>query len=292
MSVGVLGLGIMGSAMARNVLRAGFPLTHQRPVARSGAGTGGGRSVDAGHAAAGSPPRPTCWSSMCPTRPIFRHSWMDRTGSWPARIPGLVVLAMGTHDPGAMPPIAAELASRGAAFLDAPVSGGDIGARDGHPVDHGRRGCRGPGTCPPGARSARSDHHPHRPVRGGAGRQGLQPAGRRLDHPGGRRGICPGQGLGCRPGPGARCAQGWTRRQRHPGALQPPDARGRLRARWPVTTARQGRPDRDGRGSRGGHHAARLRAGRGRVRGARRERQRRPRSLGLGHAPDDGAGWP
>ena len=45
--------------------------------------------------------------------------------------PGLVVVAMGTHEPGAMPAMAAQLASRGAAFLDAPVSGGDIGARDG-----------------------------------------------------------------------------------------------------------------------------------------------------------------
>ena len=45
--------------------------------------------------------------------------------------PGLVVVAMGTYEPGAMPAMAAQLASQGAAFLDAPVSGGDIGARDG-----------------------------------------------------------------------------------------------------------------------------------------------------------------
>jgi 2-hydroxy-3-oxopropionate reductase len=44
---------------------------------------------------------------------------------------GLVVVAMGTHQPWAMPRIAAQLAERGAGFLDAPVSGGEVAAKDG-----------------------------------------------------------------------------------------------------------------------------------------------------------------
>ena len=38
---------------------------------------------------------------------------------------------MGTHHPAAMPPLAERCAGHGVAFLDAPVSGGEIGARDG-----------------------------------------------------------------------------------------------------------------------------------------------------------------
>ena len=56
---------------------------------------------------------------------------MDRTASSPARTHGLVVCAMGTHQPAAMPPLAERCAERGATLLDAPVSGGEIGARDG-----------------------------------------------------------------------------------------------------------------------------------------------------------------
>ncbi len=43
---------------------------------------------------------------------------------------GLVVVAMGTYEPRAMPPIADAAGDPDVAFLDAPVSGGDIGARD------------------------------------------------------------------------------------------------------------------------------------------------------------------
>ena len=44
---------------------------------------------------------------------------------------GLIVCAMGTHHPAAMPPLADRCAEQGAILLDAPVSGGEIGAREG-----------------------------------------------------------------------------------------------------------------------------------------------------------------
>ena len=44
---------------------------------------------------------------------------------------GLIVCAMGTHLPAAMPPLAERCAERGCTLLDAPVSGGEIGAADG-----------------------------------------------------------------------------------------------------------------------------------------------------------------
>ena len=44
---------------------------------------------------------------------------------------GLIVCAMGTHHPAAMPRLAERCAEHGTTLLDAPVSGGEIGARDG-----------------------------------------------------------------------------------------------------------------------------------------------------------------
>jgi 2-hydroxy-3-oxopropionate reductase len=44
---------------------------------------------------------------------------------------GLIVCAMGTHLPAAMPPLAERCVASGVTLLDAPVSGGEIGARDG-----------------------------------------------------------------------------------------------------------------------------------------------------------------
>jgi 2-hydroxy-3-oxopropionate reductase len=45
--------------------------------------------------------------------------------------PGALVIDMSTIAPGAARALAARLAERGASMLDAPVSGGDVGARDG-----------------------------------------------------------------------------------------------------------------------------------------------------------------
>ena len=129
-SVGVLGLGIMGSAMARNVLRAGFPLfindQSRGPVAELAAG---------GATMLGTPGNVAAASDVLivnvPGTGDLQALLDGPEGILAGAHAGLVVVAMGTHDPGAMPPIAAALAIREADFLDAPVSGGDIGARDG-----------------------------------------------------------------------------------------------------------------------------------------------------------------
>ncbi len=131
--VGVLGLGIMGSAMARNVVRGGFPLAisdrSRGPVAELAA---------AGAVVLSSPAEVAAASDVLVVNvpdTADMQALIDgdeaADGILAGAHPGLVVAAMGTHEPGAMPAMAAQLAARGADFLDAPVSGGDIGARDG-----------------------------------------------------------------------------------------------------------------------------------------------------------------
>ncbi len=128
--VGILGLGIMGSAMARNVARAGHPLVvsdrSRGPVAEL---ADGGATV-VGPASDVAADCDVLLVNVPDTTDLQALLEAD-DGILTGARPGLVVVAMGTHDPGAMPDMAARLATRGADFLDAPVSGGDVGAREG-----------------------------------------------------------------------------------------------------------------------------------------------------------------
>ena len=126
---GVLGLGIMGSAMARNLLQAGFPLTvsglSRGPVSELVAGGAEAVATVGGVTAASD-----VLLVNVPDTADLEELVGGSDGILSGAHPGLVVVAMGTYDPSAMPPIARRFAARDAHFLDAPVSGGDIGARD------------------------------------------------------------------------------------------------------------------------------------------------------------------
>jgi 2-hydroxy-3-oxopropionate reductase len=129
-TVGVIGLGVMGSAMARRIVAGGLPLvvsTHSRGPVTELCGRGA-IAMDT-HAAIARE------SDLCiinvPDTPDLERVVLDPDGVLEGAHPGLAVIAMGTHRPSAMPPLAAALEEHGADFLDAPVSGGDIGAREG-----------------------------------------------------------------------------------------------------------------------------------------------------------------
>ena len=53
--------------------------------------------------------------------------------------PGVLVIDMSTIAAAAARRIGEQIAARGGSMLDAPVSGGDVGAKAGHAVDHGGR---------------------------------------------------------------------------------------------------------------------------------------------------------
>ena len=130
MRVGYIGLGLMGKAMARNILKAGFPLTiHNRSRAAVEELSGEGAApadTPAGVAAASD----VVFTNL-PDTPDVEQVVLGRAGVMEGGRPGLVVVDHSTIRPEAARDIAARLAVAKMAFLDAPVSGGDVGAREG-----------------------------------------------------------------------------------------------------------------------------------------------------------------
>jgi len=127
---GFVGLGVMGRAMARRIVAAGIPLTvHSR------AATAVAELVAAGAAGTGSPADVARASDvvvvMVPDAPDLEAVLDAPDGLLAGAADGLVIAAMGTHHPAAMPPLAAHCAERGVRLLDAPVSGGEVGAIEG-----------------------------------------------------------------------------------------------------------------------------------------------------------------
>ena len=130
MRVGYIGLGLMGKAMARNLLKAGFDLTvhnRSRGAVEELAGEGA--------TAAGSPADVAAASDVVctnlPDTPDVEEVILGRGGVLEGGRPGLIVVDHSTIRPEAARDIAARLKDQGIAFLDAPVSGGDVGAREG-----------------------------------------------------------------------------------------------------------------------------------------------------------------
>jgi 2-hydroxy-3-oxopropionate reductase len=127
MRVGVIGLGIMGTPMARNLLRAGHAVTvHSRTRARVAT------LVAAGAVAADSPAAVARAAdavvTMLPDTPDVELVVAGADGILAGARPGLLVIDMSTIAPDAARGMAARAASAGVAFLDAPVSGGEQGA--------------------------------------------------------------------------------------------------------------------------------------------------------------------
>ena len=128
--VGFIGLGIMGSPMARHLLEAGFPLTvHSRSPAPVDA------LVSDGAVRATSPSEVAGVSdvviTMLPDTPDVAHVMLGDDGVAAGAAAGALVIDMSTIDPGPTRAIAGQLSQQGVEMLDAPVSGGERGAIDG-----------------------------------------------------------------------------------------------------------------------------------------------------------------
>lgn len=130
MRAGFIGTGIMGKPMARNVLRAGHSLTiyarHPEKVqdlASEGA-TLAASSADVARAA-------EIVVTMLPNAPEVEEVVLGPGGVLEGAAAGLVVVDMSTIAPAASRRLAETCAEKGVAFLDAPVSGGSVGAERG-----------------------------------------------------------------------------------------------------------------------------------------------------------------
>lgn len=130
LKVGYIGLGLMGKSIARNILKAGFPLVvHNRSRA----------AVDElaaeGAVAADSPKEVAAQVDVVftnlPDTPDVEKVVLGEKGIIEGAHEGLVFVDNSTIKPASSRMIAEKLSAKGTVALDAPVSGGDIGARNG-----------------------------------------------------------------------------------------------------------------------------------------------------------------
>lgn len=124
-----IGTGIMGNSMAGHLLRAGHPVTvHSRTRAKAQG------LLDAGAAWAGSPAEAARGAEIvctCVGMPDEVEAvYFGAGGVLSALAPGQLLIDFSTSPPSLARRLAAEAMARGAEALDAPVSGGDIGARN------------------------------------------------------------------------------------------------------------------------------------------------------------------
>src|SRR5258708_2148960 len=128
--IGYIGLGLMGSAMARNLMKAGFSL-----VVHNRSRTIVGQLVSEGAKAANSPKEVAQQVDFVCTNladsPDVEQVVFGPNGIIEGVHDGLIFMDNSTIKPETARKIAAELAKVNVQALDAPVSGGQIGAQNG-----------------------------------------------------------------------------------------------------------------------------------------------------------------
>jgi 3-hydroxyisobutyrate dehydrogenase len=127
--VGFVGVGVMGKLMAINLLKRHYPVTafdlNPAPVEEllEFGAEKAGSSAEA--AAAGD-----VVITMLPSSPHVEEAVLGPAGVLEGMRPGTVLIDMSTIDPLVSKRVAEQVTARGFRMLDAPVSGGSVGARD------------------------------------------------------------------------------------------------------------------------------------------------------------------
>jgi 2-hydroxy-3-oxopropionate reductase len=130
LKVGYIGLGLMGKSMARNIIKAGYPLVvHNRSRGAVD------ELVAEGAEGASSPAEVTQKVDVVitnlPDSPDVEQVVLGSDGIVEAAREGLIFIDNSTIKPATARLISERLGEQGVSCLDAPVSGGDIGARQG-----------------------------------------------------------------------------------------------------------------------------------------------------------------
>ena len=129
--VGFVGLGIMGAPMALNMMKAGYELKvynrTDRPRVQEVVDAGGQRIDTPQAAAEGS----DVIVSIVTDTPDMEAVILGEDGIIHGAAAGATVIDMSTVSPRVTQEVAAKLAEKGVNMLDAPVSGGDVGAQQG-----------------------------------------------------------------------------------------------------------------------------------------------------------------
>lgn len=128
-TVGYIGLGIMGKSIARNILKAGFPVVvYNRSKAAMEELAAEGAVMAASPADVAS--KVDIVFTNLPDSPDVEKVVLGAGGILEGAHPGLIYVDNSTIKPATSRLIAAKLAEVGVKALDAPVSGGDVGARN------------------------------------------------------------------------------------------------------------------------------------------------------------------
>jgi 3-hydroxyisobutyrate dehydrogenase-like beta-hydroxyacid dehydrogenase len=128
--IGFIGLGRMGSPMALNLVRAGYPVTvynrnpeKTKPLAEAGAAVAGSLAEAASNA--------EIVITMVSDSAALQEVVLGPTGLLDSLQPGSVLIDMSTVDPKVSRQVAEAVRARGAHMLDAPVSGSTMLAEQG-----------------------------------------------------------------------------------------------------------------------------------------------------------------
>jgi 2-hydroxy-3-oxopropionate reductase len=130
LKVGYIGLGLMGKSIARNILKAGFPVVvHNRS-------RGAVDELAAEGATPANSPKEVAEQvdvvfTNLPDTPDVEQVVLGENGILEGAHEGLIYVDNSTIKPVSARRIAEKLAAKGVFALDAPVSGGDIGAKNG-----------------------------------------------------------------------------------------------------------------------------------------------------------------
>jgi 3-hydroxyisobutyrate dehydrogenase len=127
--IGFVGVGTMGKLMATHLLKAHYPVTvydlNPDPVAELRE-----LGAEAATSAAVCATKARVVITMLPSSPHVEAAVLGPAGAIHGMQPGAVLIDMSTIDPLVTRRVNEQLASRGIRMLDAPVSGGSVGARD------------------------------------------------------------------------------------------------------------------------------------------------------------------
>ena len=129
-SVALMGLGTMGSGMAANLLKAGFPLTvYNRTTSKASpfAKMGARIASTPAEAASGA----NIIIAMLADDTASREAWLGRNGALSAASESAILIDSGTVSPRWIVELAKHAASRGLEVLDAPVTGSRLQAEQG-----------------------------------------------------------------------------------------------------------------------------------------------------------------
>jgi len=128
-TIGFIGLGIMGKPMARNLLRAGYPLIVLNR-SRAPMDELGGEGAQTGSSPQDVAARSDVVITMLPDSPDVESVALGSVGILAGIRDGALWIDMSTIAPATTTRVAGELGRKGVTSLDAPVSGGEKGAID------------------------------------------------------------------------------------------------------------------------------------------------------------------